>query len=156
MKAMREPTRNGGSVFHSTALMFSYQSGALSGFDANPATSALLRPMVICVSTSTAIASLSTKLCHPECNEGPGWDVARSSSIAPPLTQVPRYARDDSKTFSMPGNQTRHDVSQALGPRCRKGPGHWLPHDMQLPALLQDSMTASSAPLATEADRDSS
>src|SRR5687768_15002375 len=33
--------------------------------------------------------------CHPERSEGPGREVARRSSIAPPLTQVPRYARDD-------------------------------------------------------------
>src|SRR5688500_2527612 len=32
---------------------------------------------------------------HPERSEGPGWEVARTSIIEPPLAQVPRYARDD-------------------------------------------------------------
>src|SRR4051812_23740037 len=54
MNASREPTLSGGGVFHSTALMFTYQSGALSGSLAYAATSARGRSMVVSLTTSTA------------------------------------------------------------------------------------------------------
>src|SRR5688500_15538615 len=36
-------------------------------------------------------------ICHPERSEAPGLEVPLRLIIAPPLAQVPRYARDDSK-----------------------------------------------------------
>src|SRR5688500_4548726 len=36
--------------------------------------------------------------CHPERSEGPGREVARRSILPPPPTQVPPYARDDTRS----------------------------------------------------------
>lgn len=52
-KAMRDPTRNGGDVSHSTALMLTYQLGAFDGSTAYAATSARGRAMTMSVVTST-------------------------------------------------------------------------------------------------------
>src|SRR5437899_5875440 len=51
--ANRDPTLRGRGVFHSTDLMFSYQSGALSGSATYPATSSRGRSILISVLTST-------------------------------------------------------------------------------------------------------
>src|SRR5688572_15387886 len=51
----------------------------------------------------TGIVDETMNECHPERSEGPGWEVARRTIIAPPLTQVPRYARDDSRCSRPPG-----------------------------------------------------
>lgn len=55
---MREPTRKGGSVTQRTDLMFLYQRGALSGSDANAATSEHGRAMTVEVTTSTAMGQV--------------------------------------------------------------------------------------------------
>lgn len=54
-KATREPTANGRGERHSTDSMFSYQAGALSGSQANAATSS--GGLVISIAVSTSIAS---------------------------------------------------------------------------------------------------
>ena len=53
--ATREPTRSGGSVFHSTALMFTYHLGAFSTSLTYAATSARGRAISVSVTTSTAM-----------------------------------------------------------------------------------------------------
>jgi hypothetical protein len=58
MNATREPTASGGSVFHSTRSMFSYQAVALPGPEAYAATSSRGRAISISVTTSTATALL--------------------------------------------------------------------------------------------------
>src|SRR5687768_7809976 len=55
MNATREPTRIGGAVFHSTDLMFTYQSGARDGSPAYAATSATGLLMTMSVITSTGM-----------------------------------------------------------------------------------------------------
>src|SRR5262245_45971005 len=52
---MRDPTRTGGGVCHSTLLMLTYHLGTLSGSEAKSETSAIGRPIVTFVDTSTSI-----------------------------------------------------------------------------------------------------
>jgi hypothetical protein len=54
--ATRDPTARGGFDFHSADLMFSYQTGALSGSIAKLATSAAERSITSSVTTSTGIS----------------------------------------------------------------------------------------------------
>ena len=58
-KSTREPTRARRGVFHSTDLMFSYHSGALSGSAAYRATSSTGRLMTTVFTTSTVTAPIS-------------------------------------------------------------------------------------------------
>src|SRR5687768_1191875 len=51
------------------------------------------------------------RCCHPERSEGPGWEVARRRIMAPPLTQVPRYAGDDTVNAERPSVIHRREQS---------------------------------------------
>src|SRR5687768_1054476 len=67
---MREPTASGRGVFHSTLLMFSYHSRALSGSDVYAATSARGRSISVSVRTSTGL------LATPHLHHSPASNVA--------------------------------------------------------------------------------